>query len=76
MNNRIVTVLEIETNDEVIGQLKSIDEELDNVLIDTIQAYKTVLKQDGIEIFYVGNHFLVCENCTYFAVYEDELEKS
>lgn len=76
-NDRIVAILEIELNDDIIAQLRSVDgeDEPDENLITHIDAYEKVLGDDGIEIFDRGNYFLVCEHAVYFAAYEDDLNE-
>ena len=72
-NERIVTILQLQINDEVISQLETVEYPAENPLVKYIQAYKQTLEEDypEIQIFKIGNHYLICEDCIYLAVYED-----
>ncbi len=72
MTNELIVVLETEINDDVIQQLKQADDN-DPHLKEVIDAYAKALEGEDIEIFEIGNDFIVCENAIYIAVYEDEL---
>lgn len=71
MTDELIIVLETEINNDVIQQLKQADDN-DPHLKEVIDAYVVTLEREDIEIFEIGNDFIVCENAIYIAVYEDE----
>lgn len=72
-----IIVLETKLNDDVIAQLKSIsnDEVADDIKL-VIKAYTMELeeKYPNVELFEIGSHYIVTEDCIYIAVYADEIE--
>lgn len=71
---RDIVVLWINIDDDVITNLKFSDD-YDECLNIVINAFKEQLEQEGKEIFYIGNTFLICEDNIYLAIYEDEWDE-
>lgn len=69
-----ITILETEIDEEVIAQLKQVDGQ-DETMKRFVDAYASVLQEQGIEIFFVGNDFVVAEDKLYIFVYDDEFEE-
>jgi len=74
MTNRVIDILQMQLDDEVITTLRDEDDE-DIHLAEAINAYAISLGGFGKEIFEHGNSYLVCEDCVYLAAYEDDVEE-
>lgn len=68
-----IIVIETAINDEVIQQLKTNDLYEDLKVV--IDEYARQLKESRVEIFEVGNDFIVTEECVYIAMYEEDLSE-
>jgi hypothetical protein len=68
-----IVVLETAISNEVIYQLQTNDfrEDLNAV----INEYARQLEEGGVEIFQIGNDFVVTEDCIYIAAYEEDVNE-
>lgn len=69
-----IIVVETSINDDVIQQLKQSDD-TNKDLGAVITEYAKQLQDKGIEIFDMGNDFIVCEEGIYIACYDDEFDE-
>lgn len=72
--NKDIIVLDIEINDEVINILR-VHDDFDEQLNFVIRAYAAHIEDnEDIDIFEIGNTYLVTESVIYVAAYADEFE--
>lgn len=74
MEDKDVVVLWAVLDNEVIAQLKTVDE-YDKFITPVIESFGRTLEEQGVEIYHHGNTFLVTENEIYIGVYEDEWDE-
>lgn len=70
-----IQITEVQISDEMIALLESSEHPHDIFLNIWIQAYELVLREEypHVEILYVGNHYMVVEDCVYIAHYISEV---
>lgn len=71
-NNENIVVLTLEINNEVIANLRVVDD-YDTKIKELIDALAEKLTDEGTEVYEVGNTFIVTENEILVAGYQDEV---
>jgi hypothetical protein len=74
MKDKDVIILWAVLDNEVIGQLKTVDD-YDRLITPVIQSLARTLEESGVEIYHYGNTYLVTEEEIYIGVYEDEWDE-